>query len=72
MTIREEIIAKVQKLPDRVLPKVYEIVEEIEAKKIKPSFMERLQKIKIDGPPDFSRNIDLYLNGEKQFDENVD
>ena len=72
MTIREEIIAKVQDLPDSVLLKVFEIVEEIEEKEKRPSLMQRLRKIKIDGPPDFSRNIDLYLSGEKQFDENTD
>ncbi len=72
MNIREEIIAKVQNLPDRALPKIFEIVEEIEEKEKKPSLMERLRKIKIDGPPDFSRNIDLYLSGEKQFNENID
>ncbi len=72
MTIREQLIAKVQDLPDRVLPEVFEIVEEIEEKEKRPSLMQRLREIKIDGPPDFSRNIDLYLNGEKQFDENID
>ena len=46
VTIREEIIAKVQNLPDRVLPEIFEIVEEIEEKEKKPSLMERLRKIK--------------------------
>ncbi len=72
MNIREEIIAKVQNLPESVLPEVYQIVEKIEEKEKKPSLMERLRKIKIDAPPDFSRNIDLYMSGEKKIDENID
>ena len=68
MNIREEIIAKVQNLPERVLPEIYEIVEKLEGKEYKPSFMERLGKIKIDGPPDFAENFDLYMSGEKSLD----
>jgi len=33
MTIREEIVAKVQSLPESVLPEVYEFVEKIEERK---------------------------------------
>lgn len=72
MNIREEIIVKVQNLPESVLPEVFEIVEKLEGKEEKLSFMERLRKIKFDGPPDFSRNIDFYMSGEKKIDENID
>lgn len=72
MTVREEIIAKVQNLPENVLPEIYEFVEKISEKESKPSLMERLRQIKIQAPPDFSRNIDLYMSGEKQIDENID
>lgn len=72
MTVREEIIAKVQNLPENVLPEIYEFVEKIIEKENKPSLMERLRKIKIQAPPDFSRNIDLYMSGEKKIDENID
>ena len=72
MTIREEIVAKVQRLPESVLPEVYEFVEKIEEMKKKPGLLRRLQKIEIEAPADFSRNIDLYLNGEKDFEPNVD
>ncbi len=30
------------------------------------SLMSQLRQIQIDGPEDFSRNLDLYLNGEKR------
>ncbi len=69
MTVREEIIAKVQNLPENALPEVYEFVEKIVEKESKPSFMQRLRQIKIEGPPDFAENFDLYANGEKSLDE---
>lgn len=72
MNIREEIVAKVQNLPESVLPEIYDVIRKIEEKEQKPSLMERLRKIKIDAPPDFSRNIDLYMSGEKKIDENLD
>lgn len=72
INIREEIVAKVQNLPESVLPEIYNVIKKIEEKEQKPGLMERLRKIKIDAPPDFSRNIDLYLSGEKKIDENLD
>jgi hypothetical protein len=72
MTIREKIVSKVQKLPDSALAEVYEFVENLEKDDGEPSLMERLRKIKINGPRDFSRNIDLYLSGEKKVSENLD
>jgi len=71
MNIREEIVAKVQNLPDSVLPEIYELVEKIEEKEKKPGLLRRLQKIKIEGPSDFAENFDLYMNGEKSLDENI-
>ncbi len=71
MTIREEIVAKVQNLPENVLPDVYEFVEKIEGKEEKLTLMERLRKIKIQGPPDFAENFDLYASGEKSFDDDL-
>ena len=72
MNIREEIVAKVQNLPENLLPQVYDFVEKIEEKDKKPGLLRRLQKIKIQAPPDFSRNIDLYLSGEKKIEDNID
>jgi hypothetical protein len=66
MTIREEIVAKVQNLPENLLPEVFEFVEKIEEKEKKPGLLRRLQKIKIQAPADFSRNIDLYMSGERK------
>ena len=73
MEIREQIIEEVQKIPEQHLTEFQEVVKEFVEKKSKPSLMERLRQIKItDLPPDYSRNIDLYLSGEKKIDENSD
>lgn len=71
MNIREEIVAKVQNLPENVLPEVFEFVEKIEKTEEKPSLMSQLRKIKIQAPPDFAENFDLYANGEKSIEENI-
>ncbi len=72
MNIREEIVEKIQQIPESRLTEFYKVVEDFVEKERKQSLMERLQKIKIDAPPDFSRNIDLYMSGEKKIDENID
>jgi hypothetical protein len=75
MTIREQIVEKVQNLPESALPEVYEFVDNAEKNNDEgepKTLMQRLRQIKIQGPADFSRNIDLYLSGEKTIDENID
>lgn len=73
MSLREEIVADVRELPENVLPELSEKIKELREKQAKPTFMERLRQIKIDGlPADYSRNIDLYLSGEKKIDEETD
>lgn len=71
MNIREEIVAKVQSLPENVLPEVFDLVNKLEKNEEKPSLMSQLRKIKIQAPPDFAENIDLYMNGEKSMEENI-
>ncbi len=72
MTIREKLVEKVQNLPEESLSKVYEFVETVEKSEEKPSLMQQLRKIKIQAPKDFSRNIDLYMSGEKKIEDNLD
>lgn len=69
MNIREEIVEKIQRIPENRLSELYKVVEELAGEKPKEGLLKRLQKIKIDAPPDFSRNIDLYMNGEKNLDD---
>ncbi len=69
MNIREEIVEKIQRIPENRLSEFCKVVEEFVEEKPKEGLLKRLQKIKIDGPPDFSRNIDLYMSGEKSLDD---
>lgn len=69
MTIKEEIVSEIDTLSEASLIEVKEFVLKISSRNRKPSLMERLRKIKIDGPPDFSRHLDLYMNGEKSLDD---
>ncbi len=72
MTIREKLVEKVQNLPEESLSKVYEFVENIEETDETEGLLKRLRKIKIQGPKDFSRNIDSYMSGEKKIEDNLD
>ncbi|CAN5439295.1 hypothetical protein BH20ACI1_BH20ACI1_14180 [soil metagenome] len=70
MIVTKEIIKEeVEKVPDEKLETLYKYVKNLTAtepkKQSKESFMAKMRKIKINAPPDFSRNIDLYLSGEK-------
>ncbi|MDQ3321966.1 MAG: hypothetical protein M3525_05975 [Acidobacteriota bacterium] len=69
MNIREEIVEKLRQIPENRLPEFYKVVEGFVEEKPKEGLLKRLQKIKIDAPPDFSRNIDLYMSGEKNLDD---
>lgn len=70
MNIREEIIESINTLPESELPAVKEFITSRPRAK-KSGLLRRLSEIKIDGPADFSRNIDLYLSGEKKIEENI-
>jgi hypothetical protein len=72
MNLREEIVTEIQNLPEDVLPELRETIKKLRERDEKPGLLRRLQKIKInDLPADFSRNIDLYLSGEKDIDGNI-
>jgi hypothetical protein len=72
MTLKEAIVSKIQNLSQSGLAEVYEIVEKIEEREREPSLMERLSKIRIQGPPDFAENFELYTSGEKTWDGHSD
>ncbi|MGI8470294.1 MAG: hypothetical protein ACR2N3_17785 [Pyrinomonadaceae bacterium] len=61
---KEVIKAEIEKIPDEKLEEFFAVVKEFSEPK-KESLMAKLRKIKIQAPPDFSQNIDLYLSGEK-------
>ena len=68
MITKERIKSEIERVPEERLEALYKIVKEFaqsQPERVKPSFMSQLKSIRISGPPDFSENIDLYLNGEK-------
>ena len=68
MSTREWIEAKIQTMDEAQLAALYPIVESIAERKSADetlSFMEKLGRIQIDAPPDFSANHEAYASGEK-------
>ncbi len=63
------IVQELDRLSDRDLEALYDLIQtfgQTHRTNKKGSLMSQLREIKIDGPEDFSRNLDLYLNGEKR------
>ena len=58
MTMREEIVAKVQNLPENVLPEIYETIKKFEGEE--SNALEKLSKIRISATPDLSVQANLY------------
>jgi hypothetical protein len=67
MRTRDLIHAEVDKVEEESLPELYTLVKGYAGTRAERAgdLMERLLQIKIEGPEDWSRNIDAYLNGEK-------
>jgi len=71
---KDDVKEALENVPNEQLEALYRHVKELtrlekpEMKVSKESFMAKMRKISIDAPPDFSRNIDLYLSGEKTID----
>ena len=62
------IVQEIDRLNDNDLEALYELIKTFSQSRRMgktPSLMSQLRQIQIDGPEDFSRNLDLYLNGEK-------
>lgn len=69
---KDEIKAAVDRVPPEQLETLHQFIKGLASARLASTktgdetFMEKMRRIKkIDAPPDFSRNIDLYLNGEK-------
>jgi hypothetical protein len=74
MTTRELIQAEIAKIPEEKLGELYGVVRAYAASRPAPdrrSIMTKLREIHIEGPADFSENLELYLSGEKRVDEDV-
>lgn len=73
MTTKEKIIEELSGLDEAGLSEVHAVVRRLSERKPvsspQESIMAKLRKIKINAPPDFSKNLDLYLTGEKTIDD---
>ena len=68
MVTKEEIKSEIEKVPDDRLAELYLVIKRFTQSKpetSEPTLMSKLRRIRINAPPDFSKNIDLYLTGEK-------
>ena len=68
MITKDIIKSEIEKVPEERLEELYEIVKiysQPESEKNGNTLFKKLRKISIDGPADFSENLDLYLSGEK-------
>lgn len=73
MTTKEKIIEELSRLDEASLSEVHAVVRRLSEPKAElpsqESIMAKLRRIKINAPPDFSKNLDLYLTGEKTIDD---
>ena len=64
MVTREEVIAEIQKVPEKHLDELYQIIKKYEmpseGDKSNQSVMAKLRQIKISASPDFSIKANLY------------
>lgn len=71
MATKEQIQEEIEKIPDEYLDEFYDVIRAfLNAKttRTQSGILSRLSQIKIQGPEDFSSNVDLYLIGEKKID----
>lgn len=71
MTTKDLIQSEIDKLDERYLGELYQVVKDFAQTKApprKPSLMSRLKRIQIDAPEDFSINLDSYTSGDKRID----
>ena len=64
MVTREEVIAEIQKVPEKHLDELYRVIKEYEGTSVEPdanqNVMAKLRQIKISASPDFSMKANLY------------
>ena len=70
MTLKELIYAEINKIEEDNLDELYQFVKQLantkSAAKPKTGILNKLKRIKIQAPVDFSANIDLYMSGDKE------
>ncbi|MCE9527834.1 MAG: hypothetical protein K8R36_17460 [Planctomycetales bacterium] len=69
MTIKEKIHAAIEDVQNDRLDELYSLIRNFAKAPPAPhdeSIMDKLKRIQIEGPPDFSANFDKYVSGEKR------
>lgn len=67
MVTKEIIKSEIERVPEERLEELYEVVKiysRTETESNGGTLFSKLRNITIDGPEDFSENLDLYLSGE--------
>ena len=74
MTAREQLHARIDALDEQDVASVIEFVRQManspDAAR-SGDLMSMLRSVQIDGPVDFSENLDLYMNGEKGVSQDI-
>lgn len=68
MVTKEIIKSEIERVPEERLEALYEVVKIYSRTRTESndgSLLSKLGNITVDGPEDFSENLDLYLSGEK-------
>jgi hypothetical protein len=68
MITKETIKSEVERVPEERLEELYEVVKTYSRSETHSNggtLFSKLRTITIEGPEDFSENLDLYLSGEK-------
>jgi hypothetical protein len=72
MSTRKLIHDEVEKVEEKSLGDLYRLVKGFTGPGRSGGIMEKLLRIEIEGPEDFSRNVDAYLNGERPLADGED
>lgn len=66
MVTKEMIRAEIDRLDQKKLDEAYRLIRDLTLEgEPRRGTLSRLRNVQIDGPEDFSTNLHLYLNGEK-------
>jgi hypothetical protein len=71
MTLKELIYEEINKLEEENLNELYEVVKrfaQVKSTQPKLGALAKLKRVKIQAPSDFTANLDLYINGEKEIE----
>lgn len=68
MSTKEMIVSQLSILSENDLNELYLMIKqfvEVKRRAEPSSLMAKLKRVRIDAPPDFAANLDLYTSGEK-------